>query len=330
MQRKIQRRDRTARLLKLQMLLWQNPHGILVDDLALKCSVCERTIYRDLAVLESELGVPIWEEGSKRGVIEGYFLPPVTFTPSEAMNVFLSTRLMQNRCFPFTSNITSTFMKLNTIMPPALKEQVQNIIFYLDKLPKDENRIRNFSRITQAWMSQNCLKIHYQEELIINSREYTIEPYFVEPAAWGRGIYVIAYSHEDKFIRPFKVQHIIGEVVITPERYKIPSDFDITQNLGLAWGMDNKEEIIKVKLQFNKKITQFMIHNIIDPSQKIFTNADGSIIMELKVCNTRDFRSWILNFGDDVTVLEPDTLIREIIAINKSILSRYNITDCTR
>ena len=90
------KKDRTARLLRLQILMWQHRNGIKISRLAQICSVSVRTIYRDLKTLESELKVPIWEEGAKRGVSEGYFLPPISFSIEEATIIFLSARMLQN------------------------------------------------------------------------------------------------------------------------------------------------------------------------------------------------------------------------------------------
>jgi predicted DNA-binding transcriptional regulator YafY len=67
------KKDRTARLLKLQMLFSQYPLGIELPQIALKCSVCHRTVYRDLKTLEYELGIPLWFKDGKYGVAEGHF-----------------------------------------------------------------------------------------------------------------------------------------------------------------------------------------------------------------------------------------------------------------
>ena len=88
--------DRTARLLKVEHILYQNPKGLMIEEIARFCDVSKRTTYRDLMALESELEVPIWEEGSKRGIMGGHFLPPVHFTLPEALNIFLAARLMLN------------------------------------------------------------------------------------------------------------------------------------------------------------------------------------------------------------------------------------------
>jgi len=317
------KRDRTARLLRLQLLLWHHPEGLDIREIAEKCSICERTVYRDLEALESELEVPVWEEGRKRGVTEGNFLPPVSFTPTEAINVFLATCHMQNHYNTSISSMTSTFMKLNSIIPSPLRSQVQNIIQYIENLPKDDKRSLNFGRIAHAWILQRRIKIRYQEGPTQDTEEYTIDPYFIEPAAWGRGIYIIAYSHRDKYIRTFKVQHI-ADVVIEPEHFEIPSDFNVTQYLGAAWGMHKSTDSIKVKLRFSQRVSQSILFTILEPSQKMYQQDDGSIVVELNICNSGDFRSWILGFGDNVVVLEPDSLRQQILAAGKSIEALYS------
>lgn len=82
--------DRIARLLKVEHLLYQNPQGLEPKEIARLCDVSVRTTYRDLDDLEHELGIPIWQESSNRGIVEGYFLPPIHFTLPEALNIFLA------------------------------------------------------------------------------------------------------------------------------------------------------------------------------------------------------------------------------------------------
>ena len=184
------RRDRTARLFKLQILLWQYPSGLRVQELADMCAISKKTIYRDLKVLEYDLKVPIWEDGSKRGIVDGYFLPPINFTEEEAVNLFLAVRLMQHLFHLYNPSVASTFMKLDTIVPLPLRQQIQKTLEYIQKQPRDERKIRNFNRLTQAWLSQHRVKISYQEILDEKSLEQSIEPYFVEPSAPEHACYV--------------------------------------------------------------------------------------------------------------------------------------------
>ena len=74
---------RLARLVTIQTIL-QTKQLITAPELASRFSVSVRTIYRDIKALESA-GVPILtQEGKGYALVDGYRLPPVSFTPGEA------------------------------------------------------------------------------------------------------------------------------------------------------------------------------------------------------------------------------------------------------
>ena len=115
------KRDRIARLLKVQMLLAQSSQGLTIKEIANKCATSKRTVYRDLAALETEIGVPIWEEGCRRGVVEGCFLPLFTLTEEEATTVFIALSLIQNYIYNYNPFLVSTFNKIGMIAHESLK-----------------------------------------------------------------------------------------------------------------------------------------------------------------------------------------------------------------
>src|SRR3954453_18210148 len=75
--------NRTDRLLGLLLEL-QRVRKVRAEDLAAKFETSRRTIYRDIQAL-SETGVPIVAQpGHGYSLMDGYFLPPLTFTGEEA------------------------------------------------------------------------------------------------------------------------------------------------------------------------------------------------------------------------------------------------------
>jgi predicted DNA-binding transcriptional regulator YafY len=310
--------DRTARLLKLQILLWQQKHGMDVSEIARLCCVSKRTVYRDLNALETELNVPVWGQGNKRGIVDGYFLPPITFTQAEAMNIFLAARLMQNYSYVYNSSLVATFIKLNPILPTHLREQVNNTLSYLEKLPHDEKKLRNFSKIAEAWLTRHRVTFQYWELEDQGPVEFLIEPYFIEPSILGMSHYLIAFCCRTGVIRGFKMDHIVGEVIINPDTYEIPSSFNINTYLSSPWDIFTGDKlkpsgnIINVKLHFSSKIASPMMETLWHPSQQTELQDDGTMIMTLKVRNTYSFRAWILRWGTEVETLEPKSLRNQI------------------
>jgi predicted DNA-binding transcriptional regulator YafY len=321
------KRDRTARLLKLQILLWQHSSGIEIEEIARRCQVSKRTAYRDLETLESELHVPIWEDGNKRGITEGYFLPPIAFTQAEAVNIFLAVRKIQYFSPLRNSSLASTFMKLNTIVPPFLKKHIQNTIDHLENVPKDERKITNFDKLIQAWLSKHPVTIRYQEIYEKRPLDRTIEPYFIEPSARNRANYVIGYCRLKKTICTFMMDRILGDVKIETETYEIPADFNIDKYLSSAWGTFADQPVETIKLCFSNKISQAIRETMFHPSQITEMQKDGSLLLTLKVNNTGDFHSWIMSWGSEVEVLEPESLRNQIAGVVRSLIDIYGIEE---
>jgi predicted DNA-binding transcriptional regulator YafY len=322
-----QKRDRTARLLRLQIILWQNPQGLTIKDLADRCSISKRTIYRDLRTLESELEVPIWEQEEKRGIVEGYYLPPISFTPAEANNIFIAARLMQQISLTYDSNVISTLTKLNAIVSLPLRKQIRKTLEYMERQPRDSRIAYNFNKLVQAWLSQNRVRITYQN--LVDEQdpiERIIEPYFIEPSSIGGTSYVIAYCHLKNTICAFAISYIIGNVIIEEDTFEIPEDFNAIDYISTAWGVfSENKEIETVKLHFKPNISKSILNINLHSSQKTEVQEDGSIILTLKVRDTIQFFGWILAWRDKVEVLEPVAMRDEICDLAKSLLTKYEL-----
>jgi predicted DNA-binding transcriptional regulator YafY len=319
------KRDRTARLLRLQILLWQNPQGISAAEIARKCLISKRTAYRDLRALESELGVPVWEEGNKRGMTDGYFLPPITFTVPEAFNIFVASRLLQKHSFQYYPSLAATFLKLSAVIPEPLKTQIQNSMDYLAKQFKGETKTGNLNKLVQAWLSRNRVQIKYDEAQNSNSlQDIIIEPYHLEPIYSLHTIFVIANCPSTKSMNTFKLDNIVGDVVVCPETYEIPTDFNAIDSINSAWGMVAEGELVTVKLHFKPEVSKTVSYTIWHPSQKLDLQKDGSIIATFKVRNLEDFRSWVFRWGNQVEVLEPEYFRVQMVDLLQELLAEYS------
>jgi predicted DNA-binding transcriptional regulator YafY len=233
---------------------------------------------------------------------------------------------MQNFSPLCNSSLSSTFMKLNAIVPPILKKQIQNAIDHLEKRPRDEKKINNFDNLIKAWLSGNRVIIRYQELYGQKPLKYTIEPYFIEPSARNRANYVIAYCREKKSICTFIIDRIVGEVKIEAETFEIPEHFNIDKYLASAWGAFADQKVEGIKLRFSERISLAIKETSFHPSQATELQGDGSLIMKLKVNNTGDFHAWIMSWGKDVEVLEPEALRNEMKDVIRTLADVYDIT----
>ena len=318
------KRDRTARLLRLLILLWQNPQGLTAEEISNNCMTSKRTVYRDLQAIESELNIPIWEEGKKRGIVEGNFLPPIAFNLEEAFNVFIASRLLQKQFRIHDPSLNSTLTKISALIPPHLRDQIKNSMEYVKTQPLETYKIKNLKLIVQAWQSQHRVKIRYQEEFSSEITEFIIEPYFMEPILSLHSIIIIAYCPLRGIIFPYNIDHIIGEVTICPDTYEIPIDYNPVDSINSAWGLPVDNEVVTVKLHFKPSSSKTIMSTIWHPSQIIELQDDGSLIATFKVRKMSGFRSWVLNWGDEVEVLEPKAFRDKLAEFGTALLKTYS------
>lgn len=318
----MERLRKTERMIRIWLLILRNPLRFTTRDLADKFGVNVRTIYRDLVTLGTDLRVPVYEEKAKWAVQEGYFLPPIRFTVSEALDIFLAVRLMLGYSRRYDPNVDSTFGVLASVLPEPIREQVQKTLDWMRTLPKNEAYLSILAKLAEAWTSQHCIKITYRSLPAAKAAERIIEPYFIEPAAQGHSSYVIAYCHHAKEVRNFKVERIEA-IELTDETYTIPADFDVNRYLSPAWGIVVKGEEQTVKLKFGLEIARLIDEAIWHPSQVLEKQVDGSVIMTLKVFYTYELVTWILGWGEKVEVLQPAELRGEVLQTAKAMVKVY-------
>jgi len=314
---------KTDRLISEWILLAGNPRGYTIKELTEKFEVDIRTIYRDMTALGTDLKVPVYNEKKRWKIMDSHFLPPIRFTLPEALNIFLTARLMLNYSHRYDPNVDATFTKLSAVLPPALAEQVRKTMNWMQKLPKNESHLRILATVAEAWVSQRQLKITYRPLIARKAMERVIEPYYIEPAAPGHASYVIGYCHLKDSIRTFKIERIEA-AELTSEPYVIPPDFDANEFLGSSWGIVVEEEVKTIRLRIeDPEIMRIMGETVWHPSQALEKQEDDSVIMTLNVTDTYELLSWILGWGDKLEVLEPPEIRETVMETAEAVREMY-------
>ena len=313
--------DKRARLNKIENLLYQNREGMTIAELAHRVEIGERTVRRDLAALQNE-GVPISDEKGRWFLVEGQYMPSIRVTLPEAATLFLASRLMLNYSNRYDRNIESAFSKLTPLVPSPLCDQIRQTIEWMRGLHRDENYARIMETLCRALISGRVVKIRYWTYGAEEAGERVIEPYSIQPSVLERANYVIGFCHKAQTIRTFKVERI-REIELLEDRYTIPGDFDINSHMGSSWGIVEAERAETVRLKFTKELARMATEAIWHPSQVIERQSDGSVILILKVGGTPDFTGWVLHWGENVEVLEPVSLRREVAGKVRAISRIY-------
>jgi predicted DNA-binding transcriptional regulator YafY len=106
------------------LLLLRSGRTLSAAELARRFEVSPRTIYRDIEAL-SAVGVPVYAEQGRSGgfrLVEGYFLPPITFSIGEATSLLTGLALLRRlRARPFPVDLATAGAKLLAALPEHLR-----------------------------------------------------------------------------------------------------------------------------------------------------------------------------------------------------------------
>ncbi len=114
--------NRTDRLLAIVLEL-QAKKQVRAEDLADTFEVSKRTIYRDMIALD-ESGVPVVAiPGQGYSLVEGYFLPPLSFNTDEAIMLTLGTDFVaQHFDAQYRGAAQSAGHKIVAVLPDKLRQ----------------------------------------------------------------------------------------------------------------------------------------------------------------------------------------------------------------
>jgi predicted DNA-binding transcriptional regulator YafY len=177
-------------------------------QLAMRYEVSVRTIERDISALQ-QVGVPIYADTGRRGgyaIDPARTLPPLNFTPAEAVAV--SVALRQASGSPFARAATSALRKIMAAMPDqeaaAARELAGRVGFLTSAL--DETAAIPMI-IENAVTARHVLRLHYIDKQGAPT-EREVEPvmFMAGPEAW----YLVAWCRLRDGLRVFRLDRIIA------------------------------------------------------------------------------------------------------------------------
>ena len=326
--RESRKRDRLARLLAVTSILFTrgraDDSGVPVTEIARLTGMTPRTVYRDLRALEEELDVPIYQAGRGRfGIDRKFFLPPLHLNVPEAIVLFVAARLITQSSDEYDAVVVSAFMKLADAVPQPIARHITSTMLAIGERRRDERFTRNFATVARGWAEGRVVEFSYESARGRHER-VRLRPYFLEPSAVGRSLYVIGHDEGAGALRTYKVERM-GQASLTLDRYEIPDDFDADRWLRHSWGIWSADstELVTVRLRFNAAVARRVRESVWHRTQRLTERPDGSVELEFEVAGIVEVRPWILGWGETVEVLEPPELRRVVADAVSAAAARY-------
>jgi predicted DNA-binding transcriptional regulator YafY len=293
---------KTERLLYILSLLRLNRRQ-RASDLAKKCGVTERTIYRDIISI-SAANIPIYFDGGYKLLHDG-FLPPSNLSADETgflLSILKSPLFEKGK--PFQETARRIADKIEAIEKAA--PDIPSIAIGVVSTERPQSH-KMTSKIEEAIRERKNITISY-ESLKGEKTKRKISPYAMafRKHAW----YLVGYCHLRKDVRTFRLGRIQA-VRLSPEGFEPPADFSIERYFENSWGV-YKGKLTKFKVKFNGQAAVIVKTSKHQPYEEIKEQPDGSIIYEATVSGREEFIRWVLGFGPEAELLEPLSARREI------------------
>ncbi|RYZ85308.1 MAG: WYL domain-containing protein [Proteobacteria bacterium] len=167
------------------------------------------------------------------------------------------------------------------------------------------------AQIRQSLNERRRLHLVYYGAHSDTVSERMVQPYLL--LNWRGELYLIAHCETRRALRHFFLPRIQKWTLLEPAHsYEIPSDFDADQYLRAAFELRQEETEVTVRARFSSQQSRWIRERHYHPSQQTEEQGDGSLIAIFTVAGTAEIFRWLLSFGAEVEILEPESLREQV------------------
>lgn len=288
--------NRIDRLFNI-MLLLQARQRVRAADLAETFGVTERTIYRDMAAL-NEMGVPILSlPGEGYELMEGYYLPPLIFTPNEASALALGASMLA-ASGNYQREAQQAVQKIIAALPNRTRDHVEQqtrIIHFMMNASRFDLQNPYLLDLQTAVREQRAIWLRYHSLLHDEVTEREIEPYNL---TFSEGVWYVN-AHTDQGVRTFRLDRVEALRLL-------PKHFE-----RRAAALEVEQPSVIVRVRFVDTAVRWVRERQHYGFQSEY-DEPGFVVMTYRLHRLSEIRNWLMGWGAQAEVLEPPELRAEI------------------
>jgi predicted DNA-binding transcriptional regulator YafY len=310
-----------TRLFTLLMLLQRQPNQ-KAACLAAELGISVRSLHRYMGMLE-EMGIPVYAERGPYGgfsLVRGYKMPPLVFTPEEAVALHLGASLvgeLWGRLYQQAAQ--AALAKLDHVLPNDQRQEVAwarraLVVSGLHRADADA-LLPNLESLRSAVRQQRRVSMAYLGSGQSESTCRQVDPYALVHR-WGWW-YVAGFCHLRQGVRLFRVDRI-QNLEILEATFQPPADFDIQAYLAAE-----PQPLIQVRLRFTPQGADLARSQALSWSSSA-EQPDGGLVVTFPSYDMEYAAATALAYGPLVQVLEPDSLCRLVAERARAVARLYS------
>lgn len=171
---------------------------------------------------------------------------------------------------------------------------------------------------------RNCFIVHFEYhkyyEQDITLRE--VEPYALKEFK-GRW-YLLSKDHKDDIVKTFALDRM-NDPEISKKKFTYPENMNPNDYFKNCFGVITSDESKpeEIVLSFEPLQGKYIKSDPIHESQKILMDNNEEFLIQLKLFLTHDFIMELLTYGENVKVVKPARLIRDLKTVYQDALNQY-------
>jgi predicted DNA-binding transcriptional regulator YafY len=314
-----------TRLFTLLMLLQRQPNQ-KAASLAAELDISVRSLHRYMGMLE-EMGIPVYAERGPYGgfsLVRGYKMPPLIFTPEEAVALHLGASLVSELWGRLYQDAAQAALaKLEHVLPNDQRQEVAwarraLVVSGLHRADAD-TLLPNLESLRAAIRQQRQVRMAYLGSLRSDQSEPTwrqVDPYALVHR-WGWW-YVAGFCHLRQGVRLFRVDRI-RNLEMLETTFQAPADFDIQAYLAAE-----PQALFQVRLRFSPQGADVARSQSVSWSSTE-DQPDGGLVVTFPSYDMEYAAATTLAYGPLVQVLEPDSLCRLVAERAGAVARLYKV-----
>jgi len=237
-----------------------------------------------------------------------------------------SRYVLGRRFVPDHAAAASAALKLESMLPGTIRDYCGSILEHTEVRPppaSDDSSIAEaLPTLQYAALHKRKVEVRYDSYYERRAIETTFHPYRVVYV--NRGWYVLAFSEQHGQVRTFKVERIL-QMRMTEHRFRRQNGFDVDEYFGNAWMMIRGDERHHVAIRFTPKVAANVDEIRWHKTQRTRFEDDGSLIFEVDVDGIGEIAWWVLGYGAEAEVIEPEALRCKVLAHAQQLVERYGV-----